>query len=543
MEHPESGNDSLPLKFGSTATNADGDSTGWLTVDIIDDVPDAVDITGEVVAAPNTNLLIVFDRSGSMDADPGVDGFSHRIDLVRAAVSRMLTQLDSSGELNIKIVAFNTRASSTDWFTGADAIADATAFLAGLTASDCTSYRSAINEVIDSYGTPPGEASDGFRNLSFFLTDGNPNPGRGLTDQNISDYQDFVDENDLTSYAVGVGNGVTADAPSFVAIGIPEITDGPLPNPTVVVNEVELADALAASLVALRGNVLAENELGEIADFAADGQGGLMSINVDGDLYEYDRDQDRILLNSAPFANGSLIAVSTALAAKFTFDFSNGDYTYTPTSAVDLTRTESFEFTLQDSDGDISGASLSIEVTPVGGAASTLSSVQALQAAQTSYLSIDPAESAPGGPMGNATILDEPGGDTILAGTMLDDVETFVDPDGMSSVVKLDASDVGGQALRVYGFDNDGAAIDGDRIDISDVLNGAGFDAGVHDLADFVQVSETINGDVALSIDLTGSGSRYQDVAILFAGDVTATSTGLADASLQQMLDDGVLIT
>lgn len=145
--------------------------------------------------------------------------------------------------------------------------------------------------------------------------------------------------------------------------------------------------------------------------------------------------------------------------------------------------------------------------------------------------------------MGNATILDEPGGDTILAGTMLDDVETFVDPDGMSSVVKLDASDVGGQALRVYGFDNDGAAIDGDRIDISDVLNGAGFDAGVHDLADFVQVSETINGDVALSIDLTGSGSRYQDVAILFAGDVTATSTGLADASLQQMLDDGVLIT
>src|SRR3546814_3178942 len=48
----------------------------------------------------------MFDRSGSMDEDPGVDGFSTRIDLARAAIASLLQAYDSVADVNILIVDF-----------------------------------------------------------------------------------------------------------------------------------------------------------------------------------------------------------------------------------------------------------------------------------------------------------------------------------------------------------------------------------------------------------------------------------------------------
>ncbi|MGI9334708.1 MAG: Ig-like domain-containing protein [Gammaproteobacteria bacterium] len=545
VDHTAPGTDSVPLQFGYTASNAFGTTGGSLNVGIMDDVPTAVDILGNVEATPNANVVIVFDRSLSMGNDPGVEGFTRRIDLVRAAVRSMLEELDSNGELNIKIVEFNQRAGSRGWFTGDTAIEQAMRFLDGLTPSGGTHYQNAINEVKSSFGTPPGATEDGFRNLSFFLTDGDPNPPRGLSDQDIADYRDFVELNEITSFAVGVGNDVSADNRSFVAIAIPEITDGPLLNPVVVVDEAELAEALSASLAFLQGNVLEENVLGDVAEFGADGRGGLVSIEVDGELYSFDRNlgpQGQVLLNGVLFAAGSLLTVETALGSQFTFEFSNGDYTYSPSTGLTTGLEEAFEFTLEDADGDSSSAILNIEVTLIGGTPSAAASVQALQTADASNATPD-ATSLAAVEAASASLLDEPGGDTILTGTMIDEIEPFVDPEGVSSVIKLSASDVAGAALRIDGFDNEGGLPEGDRIDLSDVLDVAGFDADVHDLADFVQVSENPDGGIALSIDMTGSGSQYQEVAVMIGGDPAATASGPDGASLQQMLDDGVLIT
>ena len=538
-----------PSEFSFTVTNADGDATGSLSVDIIDDIPDAADFGNTVEAAPNTNLLIVFDRSGSMREDPGVDGFTRRIDLVRAAVKDMLEKLGDIGELNIKVVQFNTRASSTDWFTGDSASDDALAFLDALNPAGGTSYRAAIDEVLDEYGTPPGDAADGFRNLSFFLTDGNPNPGRGLTDDQIDDYQTLVADNDITSYAVGVGNGVTETNPSFVAIGIPEITEGPLLNPAVILDESELGDALVGSVIPVQGNVLEENDLGDIATFGADGPGGLISITVDGNQYEFDRAGGRILLNGVLFAAGTLLTVDTALGGELQFNFESGDYEYVPPAGGTAVRNETFEFALEDADGDEATGELSVEITAPGTPASVtqslLSQSEAAEVPETDLAFLSKAE--PAAAASSDPIFDDAGGDTILTGTMMDEFETFLDPEGVSSVLKVQASDVGGEALRVFGFDNVAGAGDGDRIDISDVLDVAGFDEGIHDLANFVQVSEGAGGNVSLSIDMTGSGSQFTEVAVLFGSDssasATLTSNGLGGASLQQMLDDGVLIT
>lgn len=371
VAHGGAGADRAPVVFDFTASNAAGDSVGPLMVNIVDDVPMAVELTDAVSTLPNTNLVIVFDRSGSTREDPGVQGFAQRIDLMRAALSDMLTEFANVGALNIKVVQFNTRASSTDWFSGADAIQDALAFLDSLRPAGGTSYGAAIDEVIDEFGTPPGAPGDGFQNLLLFLTDGNPNPGRGLTATDIANYQQLAADNEITAYAVGVGDGVTASNPSFVAIGQPAIPDGPMQNPVVVADDA-LAEALldrAPEPATAEGNVLAPNQQGEVAVIGADEPGGIQSIEVDGNIYVFDATPDRILLNGVLFAAGSQLTVNTALGGELRFDFATGDYAYQAPTGTSAAQTERFAVTLQDAEGDRASADLIIEVTPGGPAA------------------------------------------------------------------------------------------------------------------------------------------------------------------------------
>lgn len=142
-------------------------------------------------------------------------------------------------------------------------------------------------------------------------------------------------------------------------------------------------------------------------------------------------------------------------------------------------------------------------------------------------------------------ILRGDGGDNILHGGTGNDI--LVDASSTHTTLMIRAEDLGHGVDAGYGFDLNTNATYGDRIDISDVLDAAGYDPDVDDLNDFVELSyNNSTGDLTLSIDITGSGSAYTPALVLHdeSGYGSSASTGPYNAGvdLEQLVNDGVII-
>ena len=249
VDHPDADqsfqNDQLPIEFSYTVTGTGGSSTNTLTVNVNDDAPLAGDVNVMVDEAGGTNIVVVLDRSGSMDDDPGVSGFGERIDLAREAVSQMMDAYEDIGPVNVLVVDFASSAANSGWFSGSDALADANGYLNGLDPSGFTNYEAALDEVQSAFGTPPG--ADGFRNVTYFLSDGKPNRGGlngRLEDDDVDAWEDFLTQNDMTSFAVGIGNGISDGDSDLEAVAFP---NNAADNPVIVTDESQLIDTLLST--------------------------------------------------------------------------------------------------------------------------------------------------------------------------------------------------------------------------------------------------------------------------------------------------------
>lgn len=342
----------LGLSFDFTATGAGGSSAdGSFTVNVRDDLPAATDDT--VAAVANTiNLVIVFDRSGSMDEDPNAPGFTTRIDLARAAVASMLAAYESVANVNVLVVDFAASAANSGWLSGAAA---ANAYLAGLDAQGETNYAGAIQEVIASYSSGLPDAGQA---LVYFLSDGKPNPASTslAASGTLDDWESFLASEGIgTAFAVGIGPDVDDNDGDVSDVAFPNDDPG---NVIIVSNESETFDALVATVVEAGGSVLTDPEPDR---FGADGPGSprIVSIEIDGDLYEFDGMQ--VTRNGAFFGLGATIVVITALGGELTFDFGDGDYSYDAPGPAP-TGQEAFVYTIADNDGDTSSATLTINL-------------------------------------------------------------------------------------------------------------------------------------------------------------------------------------
>lgn len=354
LDHPPDGGDEqqLELSFDFTATDAGGDAAGGsFTVNVRDDLPVAADDT--VAAVTNTiNLVIVFDRSGSMDEDPNAPGFTTRIDLARAAVASMLAAYESVANVNILVVDFAASATNSGWLSGAAA---ANAYLAGLDAEGLTNYDDAIQEVIGNYGSGLPDAGQA---LVYFLSDGKPNPASTslAASGTVDDWEGFLASEGIgTAFAIGIGPDVDDSDGDLSDVAFPNDDPG---NVIVVSNESETFDALVATVVEAGGNVLTDPDPDR---FGADGPGSprIVSIAIDGDLYEFDGVQ--ITRNGTFFALGSTLVVVTALGGELTFDFADGDYIYDAPGPAPAGQ-EAFTYTIADNDGDTASAGLAIDL-------------------------------------------------------------------------------------------------------------------------------------------------------------------------------------
>ncbi|MCJ8168817.1 retention module-containing protein [Atopomonas sediminilitoris] len=344
------------------ALNPDSQSA-TLSVRIIDDIPEPQDVKHTVSepSALNTNLLVVLDMSGSMDNDPNVAVFSSRLAVAKAAINQLVDAYDGLGDVMVRLVTFNSGADSTPsnsaeaWLSASDAKALITAF-ADNAGSGLTNYDAALLTAQSAFAAPGKIA--GAQNVAYFLSDGKPTSsstwpgvagsgGNGINGAEETAWETFLTDNDIKSYALGMGNGATQSNLDPVAFnGI----NGSEMNGLVVTDLAQLASTLTGTVSSsvLDGNLFTDGVLPN--GFGADGPAALPVVSVEhnGVLYN----------TSSPAydAGTTTLTVATAAGGMFTVNFTTGAYSYSAPSNVDSLTDETFTYTVMDADGDTASA-------------------------------------------------------------------------------------------------------------------------------------------------------------------------------------------
>ncbi|ART81669.1 hypothetical protein CBP31_02675 [Oceanisphaera profunda] len=330
------GNDGANTELGKetftyTVTDANGNSQqGTISIDIVDDVPEAVDDNFSVVEGglPCYNLMLIIDTSESMQHE-------NRLVLAKEALINLINSYEGkASELRISVIDFGSDVKGTRVdMTAAEAIEH----IDSLTADGYTNYADPLNQAQTILTGQLENDKEGEVHRVYFISDGGPN--RGVAP---ADWQVFVDDEniDVTAVAVGIEGDWAIDELDKVGNSGDETL------------EIESADELDATLqgtvptsTVVTGNVLDNDEGG------ADGVGRVISVTYGEDTYEVPE-------------NGSVDIITSD--GVFTMK-STGDFTYTgPGDVPEAGLKESFGYTMTDGDGDTSSATLNITVKDGG---------------------------------------------------------------------------------------------------------------------------------------------------------------------------------
>lgn len=375
IDHHTSGDGvegSLSISLAGRVTVSDaggpvGDTAAiTASVTVIDDVPVATSETVQTIEGgmETINLVIVLDRSGSMNDDPdGNGGYQTRLALAKAA---LINLIETGNTANVLVVPFASSATSSGWMSAEDAIE----YIENLqipSSGQNTDYDAAVSQVYSAYGTPP--TAD--KTYVFFVSDGQPNDGdntNGIvntapTDMEIQVWEKFVVDNDIDQvFAVGVGSGVNVN--NLAPLAYP---NGDASNPVVITQESQLFAVLTGALPgSVSGNILDNGDA-----FGADGEGYILSFKIGSVTYTYDPEANKISDSNGTVIAGSTLTAGTPEGGQIVFHFADagsfdaGDFSYvSPANVAALTEQEQFTYTLVDGDGDGHSATLTVEIDP-----------------------------------------------------------------------------------------------------------------------------------------------------------------------------------
>ena len=497
--------------FAVVVTDKDGDSaSSTLVIDIIDDVPIAANETISTADPQSLNIVILFDRSGSMDENPNVNGYSTRIDLARAAVAALLDTYGSFADVNVMVVDFANDANNSGW----GSIEDANAYLAALEANGETHYSAAIQETMDTYndGLPAAD-----RSLVYFVSDGKPFPANtSLQSQGlVDDWEEFLDENNIEqAFSIGVGNGIPANDPDLEAVANKDanndgVDDGPS---AVVVTENLLLNTLVSTVTnTVSGNVLANDQ------FGADGTGSppISSIEIAGVTYIFDgTDIRRQSDNAIIVAGDSVLIIATGVAGGLlTFDFNTGAFSY---NVPDSNTDETFLYTIVDDDGNTATGSLTFENTASGIQQPHVvfgnNNNNNLNGQETNGIDII------GGDDGNDTASGGDGDDHITGGAGADSLSGG---SGNDIIIGGSQSEVQDQAGVIRAPDGDDTLVGGEGADV--LIGNQGDDLIIIGVGD----NDTVIGGDSGSVNI---GDSNGDI-LAFNGNLNLTKVPNADIS------------
>ncbi|MFZ2307257.1 MAG: Calx-beta domain-containing protein, partial [Rhodoferax sp.] len=366
IDHPTGGGENLQ-SIPVTVTVSDGtaSSTSTLTISVEDDAPSATQTTASVTLPNvNTNILLTLDVSGSMTTTDGGGGKT-RLQLMKESVNGLLDGYDNLGDVRVRIVTFSTTAAEqgSSWVD----VATAKSIVNGLSANGSTNYDASISTAQSAFNDS-GKLV-GAQNVSYFLSDGQPNPGTSQIDPAAeTTWTNFLNTNDVKSFSFGMGTGATQAALDPIAYDGLTNTNT---NGVVVSDITQLPPILRDSVVApTAGNVIGGG-LGASVGFGAD-SGFLQTLSIDGSVYTFDpkansgaggvtvTGTNRGVFDTA----GNTLTVTTLKGGKFVVDLDTGDYTYTAAPTITVAQQENISYTVLDADGDSASSTLTIDVNP-----------------------------------------------------------------------------------------------------------------------------------------------------------------------------------
>src|SRR5574343_67720 len=179
-------------------------------------------------------LVRLLSRSTSRSRTSGtVD----RLAAARTAITNLINTYDGFGDVAVKLVTFSTVATDTssNWMTARDALQ----LLSSLTANGYTNYDAALAQAIDAWDSNgrilSAPAGGSLQNLAYFLSDGQPNENDGNTGALVNSsaganggadagiqageetiWTNFLAGNQIKSFALGIGDGLTATDQSYL---------------------------------------------------------------------------------------------------------------------------------------------------------------------------------------------------------------------------------------------------------------------------------------------------------------------------------------
>ena len=542
---PDAGYDG-PDEFTYTVEDGRGGAdTGTVTIDVADaDPAPADDLVQTADAARQTiDIVIILDRSSSMENNPGVAGFSTRLELARAAIAALFEAYGSVADLNIQIVDFADTAASSGWLGSAEA---ANAYLAGLVAGSGTNYTAAIEEAMAAYaGAPAADKTE-----IYFLSDGAPSAGTSLAATgNVGIWENFLSNpaNHIeNAFAVGIGTGIAENDPDLADVAFP---NGDPANPVVVTDESELIDTLVGTVAnPVSGNVLLNDDFGP--DGKGNGGAGLLTITVDGVTYTFGANQ---ITNDAnlPVIAGATLVVITGLGGTLEFHFDNGDFTYTPPD-IDSPESEQFDYTIVDGDGSEVGATLQIDISDSGVVVLDPNTVIGTDAGDSLAGAAGSVDDVMSGGKGADSIAGGAGNDHIQGGADSDSLSGGAGADVLIGGAGNDTLEGGaGADVLIGGAGNDTLIL----TDIAGFATVEGGDSGAVNLAasggdvlafdgglDLTALANDRIGGIETISMLDGIGGAGADTLALGAGDVIDVGAGQLDPAGELTLAPAVRV-
>uniref|UniRef100_UPI00254C2F1E VCBS domain-containing protein n=1 Tax=Cobetia amphilecti TaxID=1055104 RepID=UPI00254C2F1E len=573
VDHSGDGEDVLSLDFGVLATDSEGaSSTGTLTIGIEDDAPEQQEAQSFSSTLVDTNLTIMLDVSGSMGEDDGINGET-RLQSAIDSIKTLIGAYDDFGDVRINLVTFSTVATAQEAWLSVDEVVD---ILDDLVAAGVTNYDSALAAAMENYSQDG--ALENAQSISYFFSDGSPNYGdgdssqldvlvgntvyysdRGISPQEEEIWTDFLVENGVKSYAIGLGEGVTED--NLNPIAYDGSADEDI-DAAIVTSFSDLDDSLAATVQSPVSGQLVSGSSVDGSLLGADG-GYLQSVTVDGTTYSYDPVTNTVSAtgsdNSSYDADSLELIISTDLGGSMLFNLGSGDFTYTPPDNVSERSTDSFDYVTVDNDGDTNASSVSIDVdklavvigtdgndTLTGDGDGPFYADYLVGQGGNDTLSGGEGSDRLEGGSGNDTLRGGTGND-ILSGGEGDDLlvggagnDILTGGDGADTFQWLSGHDINSEGGMATDTITDFSVADGDVIDLSDLLQ-SNDDADT--LSSFLHFESDGEGGTNIEISVDGSdGSNItQEINLQ---DVDLTSGGDTDTQIiQSLLDSNSLKT
>ena len=376
LNSPDGSSNDIDEVFTYNFTNG-LDYSDSLTISIIDDVPVANDVAQNVPESEEKvfNIIFTLDDSGSMgwgaitgDTTPPATEPT-RMDIAKESLSALGAEyFNQSTQVEVTLITFNGGASFVGTYDNFAAFETA---LNGVTPGGGTNYVDATDEIqtqlaADLAGQDP---ADDIQNISYFISDGEANSG---TSPIGSGYIEFVNDNSVDSYSVGIGSSLPGDLSDLNYIhNIDSLGQGGgTVDEALIVTDVSQLESELLSTVptAFGGNITANGSVSNVL-FGADG-GYVQSFttSLGGTDYTFSYDGSTVTVPAALAAtvvvSGSTIELGTNDGfsyGTFTFNFADGSYTLSAPNGL-APSVFDFDYTIIDGDGDTASATATINI-------------------------------------------------------------------------------------------------------------------------------------------------------------------------------------